>query len=430
MFDKKDRTADAVADEIATLAGHLFAGTARFLALLDEFDRLEGWHQWGIKSLAHWLSWRCGLAPGAAREHVRVMRALRDLPRLARAFGEGELSYSKVRALTRIATTATEETLLMWARHGTAHQIERIVRGYRRVEAANDPTSGRKRRGLQYHYDDDGSLVIKLRLEPDEGAVVMRALEAAVAELEQEQGPVETEARPGVPAGTFDGIDPYDLDAAPPGQRRRADAIARVAEAYVAGARWAVDASERALIVLHATRDDLVTGGPALRDGPAVATETAHRIACDGHVIVAGEGAAGSIGRRTRVVPRAMRRALRARDIGCTFPGCLARKTDAHHIRHWADGGETSLENLAQLCPRHHRFVHELGFTLAVEDGRLVFRRPDGTEIIRPPTRGDAGTLPAMHGARAITPGTCAPKWDGVPPDYDIAVEGLFRATG
>src|SRR5256885_6409489 len=122
---------DRLGDEIAELSAHLDAATARLLELIREFDARGGWNT-GFSSCAAWLSWRVGLAPGAAREHVRVARALGTLPLLAQALARGELSYAKVRALTRVATPETEERLLAVGRAGTAEHVERIVRGWRR----------------------------------------------------------------------------------------------------------------------------------------------------------------------------------------------------------------------------------------------------------------------------------------------------------
>jgi Domain of unknown function (DUF222) len=159
---------DRLGDELATLAAHLDAATG-------------GWGN-GFRSCAGWLSWRVGLAPGAAREHVRVARALEHLLRFAEALARGEVSYSKVRALTRVATLETEARLLAVARAGTAAHVERIVRGWRRVDAQGevpDAAARHRRRWLQVYPDEDGMLVIRGRLEPEAGAVLVRALEAA-----------------------------------------------------------------------------------------------------------------------------------------------------------------------------------------------------------------------------------------------------------
>src|SRR6185295_19305395 len=124
---------DQLGDEIAELSVHLEAATARLLDLIREFDAREGWNT-GFRSCAAWLSWRVGLDAGAARERVRVARALGKLPRLAEALARGEISYAKVRAVTRVATPETEERLLAVARAGTAEHVEGIVRGWRRVD--------------------------------------------------------------------------------------------------------------------------------------------------------------------------------------------------------------------------------------------------------------------------------------------------------
>src|SRR6188474_807519 len=172
---------DRLGDEIAELSAHLDAATARLLELIREFDRRGGWNT-GFRSCAEWLTWRVGLNPGAARERVRVARALGALPRLADALFRGALSYSKVRALTRVATPETEERLLAVGRAGTACHVERIVRGWRRVDqiAETRQTVQRQRsRALHMYQDEDGMVVIRGRLTPEAGALLMQALSAA-----------------------------------------------------------------------------------------------------------------------------------------------------------------------------------------------------------------------------------------------------------
>ena len=171
---------------ITELAGHLNAANRRWLALIAEFDRRKGWSDGLTQSCAHWLNWKCGIDMGAAREKVRVSHALEQLPSIGAAMGRGELSYSKVRALTRVACPATEQLLLMIALHGTAHHVETIVRQFRRVqESAEMSREARQQanRGLTYSYDDDGSLVLKARLPAETGAIVLGALEAAMRDL-------------------------------------------------------------------------------------------------------------------------------------------------------------------------------------------------------------------------------------------------------
>jgi len=178
---------DRLGDEIAELSAHLEAATARLLDLIREFDAGNGWNT-GFHSCAHWLAWRIGLDLGAARERVRVARALGSLPRLTEALSRGELSYAKVRALTRVATPETEERLLAVGRAGTACHVERIVRGWRRVDqiAETRQTVQRQRsRALHVYQDEDGMVVIRGRLTPEAGALLMQALSAARETLYQ-----------------------------------------------------------------------------------------------------------------------------------------------------------------------------------------------------------------------------------------------------
>ena len=166
--------------EITQLASEIHAATCRWLGLIAEFDRREGWAGWGFGTCAQWVSWRCGIAPVAAREHVRVARRLAELPLIREAFAAGRLSFSKVRALTRVGEVVEEAELLSLARHATAAQLERLVRGYRRVEAVERAAAGGSpERWLDWSYDDDGSLLLRARLAPEEGAVVLAALDAA-----------------------------------------------------------------------------------------------------------------------------------------------------------------------------------------------------------------------------------------------------------
>jgi hypothetical protein len=172
---------DRLGDEIAELSVHLDAATARLLDLIRDFDARGGWGN-GFRSCAHWLSWRVGLDLGAAREKVRVARALATLPRLAQALARGELSYAKVRALTRVATPCTEERLLAVGRAGTAEHVERIVRGWRRVDRiaeARESAHRHKFRSLRVYRDHDGMVAVHGRLEPEVGELLLQALTAA-----------------------------------------------------------------------------------------------------------------------------------------------------------------------------------------------------------------------------------------------------------
>src|SRR3990167_5996587 len=180
---------DRLGDEIAELSAHLDAATANLLDLIREFDARGGWNN-GFRSCAAWLTWRIGLSPGAAREHVRVARALGTLPRLAEALARGELSYSKVRELTRVATPETEARLLAVGRAGTAEHVERIVRGWRQMAAKAEARESARRhasRALHVYQDEDGMVTVRGRPEPEVGAVLMQALAAAREALDQQR---------------------------------------------------------------------------------------------------------------------------------------------------------------------------------------------------------------------------------------------------
>ena len=357
--------ADQLEAELATLAAHLYAGTCRWLELLGELDRRAGWLGTGCDSTVEWIAWRCGLTPRAAREHVRVARCLTGLPRTHGAFARGELSYAKVRALTRVATAENEEDLLELAAECTAAQLERTVRAYGSV-TIDEAREQLEDAYLSVFWNSDGSLGLHGRLAPGDGERVLRALDALRDSLWQEAC---GSAEPRLPR-----------------QASNAEALVAIADAALAGERHDRLGAERYQVVVHADEpalSDETMGGCALDDGSALAPETARRLACDASVVRGG--------RKARTIPSSLRRALRTRDAGCRFPGCENRRfVDAHHIRHWARGGETTLDNLVLLCRRHHRAVHEGGYRVDHE-GRFFY--PWGQPIQRAPQlpRGDLG---------------------------------------
>jgi hypothetical protein len=387
------RSLDALEAELTTLAAHIGAAMYRFLVLVEEFDRREGWGGIGLRSCAHWLTWKCGIGLVAAREQVRVARALPRLAAIAEAMRTGRVSYAKVRAMTRIATPDNESALLAIALNGTASHVERVVRAYRRTSAAEERAQAlaqEEARSLSCYWDHDGCLVVRGRLPKEQGAQLMKALEAADQALRTEHANDSAESSTVREARSY--------------LQRQADALALMAETTLAHGIAALAAGERHLVHVHVDLDALSDAGAAeepfgrcdVEDGPALARDVARRLACDGGVVALfenGEGKTLDVGRKTRAIPPALRRALAARDRGCRFPGCTCtRFVDAHHIDHWADGGVTSLHNLALLCRLHHRLVHEGGFSIATRNGGLVFRDPCGREILEaPPLRGDRG---------------------------------------
>ena len=426
--------------EIGELAAHLTARMARWLSLVGEFDRRDGWGTWsGLRSTADWISWRCALSPRAAREHVRVARALREVPRIREAFESGRLSYSKVRVLTRVADRDSEEDLLDLARHATAAQLERMLRAFRRVTRA-DAQAAYENRCLTWHWDEDGSLCLRARLPAEEGALVLEALqdshEALLRDRDgSERGPAEPPEASG-PAGRVAAGGPAE----PPNPDRQreharptnADAICAMAETALARGPTPLGGPARHQLTVDVDLESLVhdaKGAVHVRDGPALAPETARRLGCDASVVptLQSAGEVLSVGRRTRSVPPHIRRVLEGRDKGCRFPGCESRRwVDAHHIHHWAMGGQTSLDNLVLLCRHHHRLVHEGGYSVRrISDREVEFRRPDGRVIpVSPPLpRPREGSREPMHAGPLLT-GT------GERMDLGLCVDAVFAATG
>ena len=190
------RPLELIEREITRLAAVLAADCCRWLGLIAEFDRREGWAQWGCHSCAHWVSWQCAVAPAAAREYVRVARRVEELPRIRAAFAAGELSYSKVRALTRVGTIEREVELLALARDATAAQLERLVRAYRGVEAVERAAAGAApERYLRLDGADDGGVLVRGRLSVEEGALLEKALDAARADLERRHASSDARTR-------------------------------------------------------------------------------------------------------------------------------------------------------------------------------------------------------------------------------------------
>jgi hypothetical protein len=456
--------------QICELAGHLAAATCRFLVLLGDFDAREGWASWEMTSCAAWLSWKCQMSSGTAREHVRVARALRDLPVIRGEFGAGRLSYAKVRALTRIATPDTEADLAEIAGPMTGNQLERFARAHRQVSTADDATA-RIRRRLAWRLEDDGSLAGTFRLPPLQGAVLLKALRAAAGDLEHphrsdaEHGPAAQEA--GVSAET-----PTAGRTEPPTSSGLADALLVIAEAFLAGKVAAAGDPEVYQVIVHVGTDAItpatpatpasgpagdaadvsaetsaaVPGDPAdptdpadparchVEDGPAISVTTAQMIACSSSWSWMLHDSAGKLldlGRRRRRPNAALRRAARERDkCRCRFPGCESRRIDLHHIRYWSNGGRTTLDNLVSLCKYHHLLVHDRGYLIAAaRDGTtFTFYRPDGTMIPASPPLPEPeadGAIGDWHDAD-ITSETIIPPWYGERLDLDYAIYTCF----
>lgn len=334
-----------------------------FLKLLREFDLRRGWEGYGNNDCAEWLNWRCGICRTTAQEKVRVARALWFLPRIDEAFQRGDLSYSKVRALTRVAMERNEADLLAYALEHSASQCETYCRRLRyggpEVSAA-DAQRLHEGRSLVRHLREDGSGTLTVELPQEALELVLAALEQVGREL------------PDDPTRSL--------------FARGADAVVAMARAALAGAGTGAEgerasSAEGREVVVHVDASALSgEGGEA-----DVPLPTVKRLCCDGAVlpVIEQDGIPLNVGRRQRVVSGVLKRALLARDRRCTWPGCHhERFLEAHHVHHWADGGETSLENLTLVCSTHHTLIHEGGFSVQRRaDGSCYFARPDGRPV-------------------------------------------------
>jgi 5-methylcytosine-specific restriction endonuclease McrA len=350
---------------------------------------------------------------------------------LAQALGRGELSYAKVRALTRVATPETEARLLGVGRAGTAAHVERIVRGWRCVDRRAEAREAKRRhaqRALHVYHAEDGMVILKGRLEPEVGALFLQALAAARESLYQRRRAAFNANGGDVSAET------------PPVSQQQADALGLLAESALHQGLDPGTPGERYQVVVHVDAEVLAhpeqPGQSVLEEGTRVSAETSQRLACDASRVVMRHDADGrvvEIGARTRTIPPALRRALHHRDNTCRFPGCHGRFTQGHHLRHWGQGGPTTLSNLTLLCRRHHRAVHEEGYQVArLPDGGLQFRRPDGRLLpdVPPAAAVPAEPVEGLYAAHAseglrIHARTSCPTWLGERLDVGWAIDVL-----
>lgn len=468
MDEASTKDSDLSALSRAELEAHLEGLCSRYaateyqlLCCIRECERRGGTLSHGMKSTAHWLNARFGIALGAAREKVRVAAALESLPEMSAALGAGDVSYSKVRAMSRIATPENEEDLLRLARESTASDLERMTREYHQLEHLDDPERPliqHRLRRLGWYWDEDGMLVVEGRLPPEDGALFIKLIESMRDLLyREERSATQSAADASEEAGSVcDASGPSCADTPPEptsASQRSLDALVRLVKTGSEGEPRHLTGPERTQVVLHVVVDEAgaaskatgensakasvnalanasakgptkarsladsrsgALGGaedepapssprsaveaelqrrPRLAPGTVIPAETARRLCCDAARVLMVENAAGdplSVSRQSRTVPWHIRKALEQRDGGCTFPGCIERRyVDAHHIRHWVDGGETSLANCTLLCRHHHRLVHEAGYVCERVGDRIVFRTPDGRELTALPQEAD-----------------------------------------
>ena len=480
---------------VTRMAGHINHADWRFIKLIAAMDRRRGWDERGYCNLGNWLDHRCGLGPCAARERIRIGRALARLPSIDAAFRDGILSYSKVRAITRVANRENEEMLLAIAGRSSAAELESLVRSHERVGSSDrERVPSEARRSLSWHYED-GMVVITAAVPAERGALVVEALRKVVdARMDERDAHYESllagdgarvaamsDAEPadaGFAAGTTDSeptgnertngaakavsagegqrangaavAEPAVVADGPGGvsaeterptaggsedeatgaldlpapfafelsttEQRHADALVDIAEHYLATGpgRRRRRTGQRYEVVLTIGRNELAkqsaAGGARYhvdRDW-GVDEEDARQIACDADLAEFIQDAQGDLlhyERRRRIVPARLMRALKLRDHDrCRFPGCPhQRYVEAHHIRHWIDGGETRLDNLVLLCSAHHRLLHHDAFHVAVEDGDVVFVSRDG-EVIEPALRPQFADVSAGVSEETLSP--------------------------
>jgi hypothetical protein len=361
---------------------------------------------------------------------VRVAQRLGELPLITASFAAGRLTYSKVRALTRVAEPEDEASLLDMAEEATAAQLEQILIGYRKAIGPSEAEESRAKRHLSTRWEADGTLRISGNLPAEEGALLLKALELVQDGLRREHAAdALADAMP-----TDDNRERQVADRCP--APSKADALLALADDSLARGGLGPERAggDRHQVVCHVDLADLkdadaARGNGVVADRAALAPATVARLACDASLValVESKGEPLAVGRKTRAIPPSIARALRSRDHGCLFPGCgSTRFIDAHHVTHWAAGGETSLGNLIQLCRHHHRLVHEGGFSVAMVAGRPRFKRPDGSTIpSSPPLRGTERALRNPRSLRRpskIDAWTVAGRSRGARFDLDLTV--------
>jgi hypothetical protein len=512
-LDNIEESNDQLSDQITTLAGQINAANYRFLKLIAEFDRRNAWAGYGIRSCAHWLNWKCGIAMSAAREKVRTARALEGLPNINAAFQTGELSFSKVRSMTRIATVDNENYLLNIAEYGTAQHMEVLVKAFRTVSRIADKPADfnaaeideckksvlgetqhelrqqnfeQESRSVSCYQDDDGMWIIKAKLPAEEGALVAKALQElgdSIADSKKRDADNENAENTEEYVSAETKMETFSLGSLVEKEeekltfpQRRADALVAIAEHYLASGSdgsqglSSLKGAERCQLVMHVRADSHNTGAnnDANLDGRWLLPNAARRLSCDAGLLVVQEDEVANvldIGRKTRVIPPAMSRALSIRDGGCCqFPGCCeSRYIEGHHIKHWADGGETKLDNLVTLCRYHHRELHKGSFFLSLKPEthilaakkfkddkpvrfveRLCFSKVD--RYFDAPFQCTEDFVIAANPAKftcaccdefkfeealpsAIDEKTAVTKWSGESMDIGMAIDGLLSVT-
>ena len=407
---------DELGSRIVGMAGRLAAATCHWLRLVAEFDAREGCARFGLGTTARWLAHHCGIAHRTAVEHVRVARALVAFPRLADEMGAGRLSYSQIRAISRVPAEGEDrvvDDLIELALHGTAAQLEYVVRGLRTVEHNNEVADGEvPEERLRHSWASDSQWRLNANLHPERGAVVKHVIDR----IAKNEGITTAEALVRMAEIALAAMNDVDKPARP----LRGDERAAVVVHFGASA-----ADPRS-----AERDGVVA---RIDDGPGLPRSVVERLLCSGGIrtVVHDElGNVCNIGRRRRTVTERQFRALVLRDRHCTHPGCTSKAgLQAHHVKHWIDGGRTELANLVLLCERDHHALHDGEFEIEpLGRQRFRFVRSDGRLLVtHPEPAGLTGSSHTLESQPAPADDAAETLWGGERLDRQWAVSVLAQ---
>jgi uncharacterized protein DUF222/HNH endonuclease len=473
-YEKDKAHADGLAGRICAAAADTARSTCTLLELVGEFDASDSIRFWtDVKSVAHWLSWACSMSPGAAREHVRVARALRRMPSIAALFRQGRLSYSKVREVTRVVDVVDEQRLAELALTATAAQLATMISGFRSADGRRIGQQNQRR--VRWREREDGMVEMRARLPKEDAAVLLAAIEGAKDQF----GPPPPKPDP---SGEQRQSDP----APGVGLYSSADALLDVANVFLNTTPQDRSGEDRSLVVVHVSAENLtgdvpagtpeaaqpvpieaegvdaeskgfadVTNVPAGTPNSAVChitgvgaieTATAQKLACDSPLlgtVVDKHGHVLAMGRTRRLVTKAQRRALMIRDGMCRYPGChQTRHLKAHHRVPWIAGGRTDMENLILLCQWHHTAMHEGGVTITKAPDGWLFTKPDGQPCLpwvsdenlarhldyalRRRREAQRDQLAAVDSFDHADAKIIRPRWTGEPFDLHACVQALF----
>ena len=378
-FSKRHQEIEELDAAIGQMSHTINAANYELMVLIREFDERGGWLKWGFTDGLNWLKWRCDLSTNAARDKLRIAHALKELPLLSASFSEGKLSYTKVRALTRVATAANESDLIDMAMRMSARHVEEHCKQRTNATKASTAVARKAQQNSTFrvwHDQAHGTVHFSVELPAEEAELIEKAVEKAGVQLSANTGSVAARPEESVSWAT-----------------QQTEALVFLCRSFLDsetsgvnnsdGANVSSSTADHYQVVVHI--DEAALSG-AESGNSQLPVESVRRVCCDGSVVPLIENNKGeplNVGRKVRTVSTAIRRALWARDKGCGFPGCSnTRFVDAHHIRHWADGGETSVENMVLLCSSHHKLVHEGGYSVQRDQtGELFFRRPDGKAV-------------------------------------------------